>query len=43
MFDHIGFRVEKIKRVKLGPLSLDVPPGKFRPLTRKEVEQLKGL
>lgn len=43
MFDHIGFRVEKIKRVKLGPLSLDVPPGKFRPLTRKEVEQLKRL
>ena len=30
MFDRVGFHVEKIKRVKLGTLSLDVPPGKFR-------------
>jgi 23S rRNA pseudouridine2605 synthase len=43
MFDHVGFRVEKIKRVRLGPLSLDVSPGKFRALTRKEVDQLKAL
>ena len=43
MFDEVGFRVEKIRRVKLGPLALDVPPGKFRPLRRKEVEALKGL
>jgi 23S rRNA pseudouridine2605 synthase len=43
MFDAIGFPVEKIKRTKLGPLTLDVPPGKFRPLTRQEVEQLKAL
>jgi 23S rRNA pseudouridine2605 synthase len=43
MFDRVGFHVEKIKRVKLGTLSLDVPPGKFRPLTRKEVEQLRSL
>jgi 23S rRNA pseudouridine2605 synthase len=43
MFDEVGFRVEKIRRVKLGPLTLDLPPGKFRPLNRKEIEQLKGL
>jgi 23S rRNA pseudouridine2605 synthase len=43
MFDRIGHHVEKIKRIKLGPLTLDVAPGKFRPLTRKEVEQLKAL
>jgi 23S rRNA pseudouridine2605 synthase len=43
MFDHIGFRVEKIKRVKVGPLALDVPPGKYRPLTGKEIELLKRL
>src|SRR6185295_11302254 len=43
MFDAIGHQVEKIKRTKLGPLTLDVPPGKFRPLTRKEVAQLKSL
>ena len=43
MFDAIGHHVEKIKRTKLGPLSLDVPPGKFRPLTPREIAQLKAL
>jgi 23S rRNA pseudouridine2605 synthase len=43
MFDRVGYHVEKIRRVKLGTLALDVPPGKFRPLTRKEVEQLRAL
>lgn len=43
MFDHVGFRVEKIKRVQFGPLTLDVPPGKFRALTEREVRQLKSL
>jgi 23S rRNA pseudouridine2605 synthase len=43
MFHAIGHDVEKIKRVKLGPLVLDVPPGKFRPLTDAEVRQLKTL
>jgi len=42
MFQEIGFLVEKIKRVQLGPLVLDVAPGKFRALTAKEVEQLKA-
>jgi 23S rRNA pseudouridine2605 synthase len=43
MFQSVGFLVEKIKRVQLGPLILDVPPGKFRPLTEREVVQLKSL
>jgi len=43
MFRRVGFNVEKIRRVRLGPLVLDVPPGKFRPLTKREVEQLKSL
>lgn len=43
MFQRVGFLVEKIKRVKLGPLELDVPPGKFRPLTVREVAKLKSL
>jgi len=34
--------VEKIKRVRYGPLTLDVPPGKFRPLTAQEVDRLKA-
>jgi 23S rRNA pseudouridine2605 synthase len=43
MFQQIGFLVEKIKRVQLGPLTLDIPPGKFRPLTKSEIFQLKNL
>ena len=43
MFHLVGFNVEKIKRVQLGPLVLDIPPGKYRPLTVREVAQLKSL
>jgi 23S rRNA pseudouridine2605 synthase len=43
MFQSVGFLVEKIKRVQLGPLTLDVAPGKFRVLRRSEVAQLKSL
>lgn len=41
MFEQIGHHVEKIKRVKYGPLELDVEPGKFRHLTAQEVDRLK--
>jgi 23S rRNA pseudouridine2605 synthase len=43
MFAVVGFNVEKIKRTKIGPLKLDVEPGKFRALTVREVAQLKAL
>jgi len=43
MFQSVGFLVEKIRRVQLGPLVLDVAPGKFRALTEKEVEKLKSV
>ena len=42
MFEVVGHHVEKIKRVRYGPLTLDVPPGKFRSLTLREVERLKS-
>src|SRR5271165_675787 len=42
MFEQIGHHVEKIKRVRYGPLELDVEPGKFRHLTAKEVAVLKS-
>ena len=42
MFEEIGHHVEKIKRVRYGPLELDVPPGKFRRLAPKEVEKLRA-
>jgi 23S rRNA pseudouridine2605 synthase len=42
MFQEIGHHVEKIRRVRYGPLELDVEPGKLRHLTMKEVAQLKA-
>jgi len=42
MFEEIGHHVEKIKRVRYGPLELDVEPGKFRHLSNREVGQLKA-
>ncbi len=42
MFEAVGHHVEKIKRVRYGPLTLDVPPGEFRSLTLREVERLKS-
>jgi len=41
MFEQIGHKVEKIKRVRYGPLTLDVEPGKVRPLTRPELVALE--
>jgi len=43
MFEEIGHHVEKIKRVRYGPLSLDVPPGEFRRLGVSEIEKLKSV
>jgi 23S rRNA pseudouridine2605 synthase len=42
MFEQVGHHVEKIKRVRYGPLELDVEPGRFRHLTLQEVERLKS-
>ncbi len=41
MFEEIGHHVEKIKRVRYGPLTLDVEPGQFRALTPREVAMLQ--
>ena len=42
MFKQVGHDVEKIKRVRYGPLELDVETGKFRTLTLAEVGRLKA-
>jgi 23S rRNA pseudouridine2605 synthase len=42
MFEEVGHHVEKIKRVKYGPLELDVEAGKYRTLTEKEIARLKS-
>src|SRR5689334_21409588 len=42
MFKHFGYLVEKLKRVKIGPLDLGpLKPGSFRHLSQEEVEKLK--
>jgi 23S rRNA pseudouridine2605 synthase len=41
MFEKVGHHVEKIKRVRYGPLTLDIPPGKFRALSEAEVDRLR--
>jgi 23S rRNA pseudouridine2605 synthase len=41
MFEEIGFHVEKIKRIRYGPLTLDVETGAFRQLHPKEVALLR--
>lgn len=43
MFKHFGKLVEKLRRVQIGTLKLDVKPGQFRPLTPREVARLKRL
>jgi 23S rRNA pseudouridine2605 synthase len=42
MFEQTGHHVEKLKRVRYGPFTLDVHPGKFRNLLPEEVEQLRS-
>jgi 23S rRNA pseudouridine2605 synthase len=42
MFEEIGHHVEKIRRVRYGPLQLDVHPGDFRKLSLEEVARLKA-
>lgn len=41
MFEEVGHHVEKIKRVRYGPLTLDVEPGESRELTLKEIAALR--
>ena len=43
MFKHFGRLVEKLRRVKIGFLELDLPPGRYRPLTPREVERFRKL
>jgi len=41
MFQHVGHHVEKIRRVQMGTLKLDVGVGKVRELSTSEVAELK--
>ena len=40
----LGHKVRDLTRTKLGPLTIEgLPPGKFRPLTPREIRQLRKL
>ena len=43
MFTHFGLLVEKLRRVKIAVLALDLPPGEFRHLTSDEVERFRKM
>jgi 23S rRNA pseudouridine2605 synthase len=44
MFKHLGYLVEKLKRVKIGFLELgNLKPGAYRTLTNTEVERFRKL
>lgn len=43
MFKHFGRLVEKLRRVRIGFLELDLKPGEFRHLTPREVERFRRI
>jgi 23S rRNA pseudouridine2605 synthase len=43
MFKYFGRLVEKLRRVKIAFLELDVAPGRYRTLTSKEVERFRKI
>lgn len=43
MFQSFGRLVEKLRRVKVGFLELDVAPGRYRELTTREIERFRKL
>jgi 23S rRNA pseudouridine2605 synthase len=43
MFAYFGKLVEKLRRVKIAFLELDIPPGKYRALTLQEVEHFQKV
>jgi 23S rRNA pseudouridine2605 synthase len=43
MFEAVGFRVQRLVRIRIGPLRLgDLPRGHWRALTKRELESLEG-
>ena len=43
MCEYLGYRVTKLKRVRIMNVSLDVPTGKWRQLTKKEIDEINRL
>ena len=43
MCESLGYSVRSLKRVRIMNIKLDVPTGKYRELTKKELQELNGL
>jgi len=43
MCESLGYRVKALKRVRIMNINLDVPTGKYREFTKKELSELKQL
>ncbi len=43
MFKHFGKLVEKLRRVKIGFLELDLAPGRYRTLTASEIQKFRHI
>jgi len=43
MCEYLGFRVKKLKRIRIMNVTLDLPVGKWRNLTTKELEEINRL
>ena len=43
MCESLGYRVQSLKRVRIMNISLDVPVGEYRELTKREIFELNQL
>ncbi|MCT4624230.1 MAG: 23S rRNA pseudouridine(2604) synthase RluF [Schleiferiaceae bacterium] len=43
MCEHLGYKVTKLKRIRIMNIKLDVPVGKWRDFTKKELEEINRL
>ena len=43
MCESLGYRVQKLKRVRIMNIKLDIPSGKYREFTKEELIQLNRL
>ena len=43
MCESLGYRVKSLKRIRIMNIKLDIPIGKYRELTQKELKELNGL
>lgn len=43
MCEYLGYRVTQLKRIRIMNITLDVPVGKYRDLTSKEMKELNAL